>query len=899
MYSNLSTKSRLSKNLNGELASRNGPAPTVLLPPIERQTPYKISSQVNSNRSQVRFSIPDPNLIDDDCSYISISNSPQKIVFPKEPVGNNDCDEEPTSIYSDIIAHNKYNNRNAKGLSQATDSERNSLRNKLNLVDMQSKIMIDVPESIWRYHKNHGTENNDDPVRPQSYQHRKTQSLHNVFNPYRELEPVDASNKSSTSHKWSPSHKRSKSLQSIIADTVKLYHEEEQERSNEDNTLSTFNETVSTISPLNIRQQNNYTKLSKKHDLFLTSESPLNKYKVSVPLEINLPPYLSPQNKNKNFNRNSLIYNGNGYSMFDENTADISQESNSIQESIVESEKISDSLINDDSLPYAMNDISIDVGSKTGKDTDIFLGIDNDANVNLKLQNRNIRSNSKSPQKRIIQQAKEKNESERDNKTRNILPHNVSTRQERSRPGSKALEILSTPSKSIVIPSLDNDEYQTPKNPSTNGSLKFFENFEPLRQGSQDTVDMGLSPNREPGKLNMEFKFPFNNEIDNNQSDFKENIDNNGMDYLKVAPISSNVEFETRRQILLQNQSASNSPARKIGHAHRRTKSVHNIDFTSVNKDIFVTEQTAQETSFNATSTPPRVDLSVSSIPERSSLRDNASSLITSPMITISPDLEKTEDSIIILSDRRVKPAQKVSVALSNKPLSSFQSFNKPVSHRDVENIYARENVFIAENVVDNKSIPIHYLNSLSPRRRLSNNESNPSTVQSYTNSEFSKGTFNTIETDISAVEEIKEIEILKGSHIPQNIPLSTPPKNNNDTSFEIIKEVKNGEEVDVIVIDDDEELPIKEKLKCNKKYSRGKISKSNDYESILNMCEDTALQAKDIIYNLVSETEPLNLREKNNMSQNMPSQVDERRQRYLQKFNRTIKANPKFKETI
>ena len=898
MDSNLRTTSRLSRNLNSELASRNGLSSPVLLPPIERQTPYKISSQVNGNRSQVRFSIPDTNLIDDDCSYISISNSPQKIVFPKEPIGNNDCDEEPTSIYSDIIAHNKHTNLNGPGQPHATDNER-SFRDKLNLVDMQSKIMIDVPESIWRYHKNHGNDNNDSTIQLQPYQHRKTQSLHNVFNPYRELESVETTNDASPSSKWSPSHKRSKSLQSIIADTVKLYHEEEQERTHEDNTLSTFNETVSTISPLNIRQQNNFTKSSKKHDLFLASESPLNKYKVSVPLEINLPPYLSPQNKNKNSNRNSLIYNGNGYSVFDENTVDLSQESNYIQDSIAESENLSDSLINDDSLPYAMNDISIDVGNKTGQDTDIFLGIDNDANVNLKLQNINIRSNSKSPQKRAMQHVKKNTKSREVNETRNMFPHTVSTTQERSRPNSKALEILSTPSKSIIIPSLDNPEYQTPKNPSTNGSLKFFDNFEPLHQGSQDTIDMQLSPNREPGKLNMEFKFPFNNKIDNNQVDINENTTDNGMDFLKVAPISSNMEFETRRQRLLQNQSAHNSPARKIGHAHRRTKSVHNIDFTTMNNSATITDQSVQETSFNATSTPPKVDSSTLSIPERSSLRANISSIMNSPIITISPAPEKTEDSIIILSDRKLEPSQRVPATLNNKPLSSFQSFNQPVSHRDVESIYARENVFIPDNIIDNKSIPIHNLNSLSPRRRLSNNESNPSTVQSYTNSEFSKGTFNTVETDISAIEEMQEIEILKGSNIPQDISLSTPSKKNDDTSFEIIKELKNGKEVDVIVIDDDEEQPIKEKPRRNKKNTRGKVLKGNDYESILNMCEDTASQAKDIIYNLVSATEPLKLKEKDNRSRNRLSQVDERRQKYLQKFNRTIKVNPKFKETI
>ncbi|KAG0669554.1 hypothetical protein C6P45_003625 [Maudiozyma exigua] len=886
--------SRISRNLNGELASRNGPTPTVILPSIEKQTPYKISSQVNGNRSQVRFSIPDPNLIDDDCSYISISNSPQKIVFPKEPINNTDGEEEPTSIYSDIIAHNNHNNTNVQGISQSIDNKGNALRDKLNLVDMQSKIMIDVPESIWRYHKEHRSYNNNGHTR-----HRKTQSLHNVFNPYRDAESVDLSGESPVSAKWTPSHKRSKSLQSIIADTVKMYHEEEQERSIEDHTLSIFNETVSTVSPLNIRQQNTFTNASRRHDLFLTSESPLNKYKVSVPLEINLPPYLSPQNKNKNVNRNSLIYNGNGYSILDENTVDISEESNSIQESITESEKITDSLINDDSLPYAMNDISIDVGNKTGKDTDIFLGIDNEANVNLKLQNKNIRSNSKSPQKRTTQQTKEKYEFEKDNRTRNVSSCIGNDTAERSRPNSRALEILSTPSKSIVIPSLDNDEYQTPKNPSSNGTLTFFENFEPLRQGSHDVFKTHPTPNREQGILNMEFKFPFNNNVDNNRNIPKERTEDNSMDFLKVAPLSSNKEFETRRQRLLQNQSASNSPIRKIGHAHRRTKSVHNIDFTSMTDGNNITELVTQDTSFNATSTPPKADSSTISIPERSSLRTNTSPSISSPIITISPALEKTDDSIVFISHRKVKQSHTMPDTLENRPMSSFQSFNTPVSRRDVENIYTSESSFIPENIINNKTIPIRGINSLSPRRRLSNNESNPSTATSYTNSEFSKGTFNTVETDMSAVEEIEEVEILKRSNIPQNIPLSIPPKKNNDNSFEIIKELKNGKEVEVIVIDNEkEEDPVKEKSKGNKKNSRAKVLKERDYESILNMCEDAALQAKDIIYNLVSETEPLRLQEKKNRSQNRLSAVDERRQKYLQKFNRTIKVNPKIKET-
>ncbi|CAB4253023.1 similar to Saccharomyces cerevisiae YER032W FIR1 Protein involved in 3' mRNA processing, interacts with Ref2p [Maudiozyma barnettii] len=893
---NLSEKSPInmrSKISNFNLTTRSD----LSLPPIDNRVPYKITSKINNNRSQVRFSIPDPNLVNDDCSYISISNSPQKIVFPKEPIENAKFDDgELTSIYSDPLTTFPNYHRDPK--SPIKKVNKIPLKDRLNLVDLQTKVMIDVPESIWKYHRTHRSKedsnnnnsNNKDSIRG----HRKTKSMHNIYNPYRDVDAINKSNISPETHEWTPFHQKSKSLQSIIAETVKIYNEEEQAKSNEDISLSTFNETVSTISPLNIRQPGRYTKITKKHDLFLTSESPLNKYKVSVPLEINLPPYLSPHNKDKNYHRRSLIYNGQGYSTFNtdsEETISESEISESIHEDSKESDFVTDSLIGDDSLPYATNNISIDVGNKTVKDTDLFLGIDEEANVNLKVQNKNIRSNSKPPKQPPLPAKDTQFKSSTSINNDITSPHTKSLQQSYSRPTSDALEILATPSKSIVIPCLDDEDYQTPKVPSTNGSLKFFENFEPLSNEEQDTFNTDKYPRRVEGKLNLAFKFPFN-ETNNQVAERRQvNPTDETMDFLKVAQKPSDPEFENRRQRLIHNQSANNSPVHKSGHAHRRTQSIHNIEFTTFDS------LTTPQASVDAASTPQKESTTELEIPVRSQFRNQTSVIVESPIIKITPPHKNTQDSIVFISERIISSSPKPKVCNGSRPLSSIQSFSKPVSYKDVGNMHSSENILMPEDVLDSKTVPIKNFNSLSPRRSLSNNGSHQSSsVTSYTNSQFSKASYNSTETDMEAVEEIEEIELIKRSNIPVDVSFSLKEKKEeNDISFEIIKEYKNGKEVDVIVLNDVEESA-NDTSKRKRKLKSTRITKNKDYNAILDMCENTASEAKDIIYKLVSETEPLNVNESGKKNMHHTSQENEQRERYLKKFNRTMRVTSKIK---
>ena len=135
----------------------------------------------------------------------------------------------------------------------------------------------------------------------------------------------------------------------------------------------------------------NYTLTPKRHDLYLASESPLNKYRVSVPLEINLPPFLSPKNKNKK--RNSLIFDGDGYSTFER---ELDELINTIGGTNVheqaDSSSYSGSLLEEDSIPLAANDISFDISRLNPTEVDKIFGIDENANVNLKYQNRVIRN---------------------------------------------------------------------------------------------------------------------------------------------------------------------------------------------------------------------------------------------------------------------------------------------------------------------------------------------------------------------------------------------------------------------------------------------------------------------------------------------------------------------------
>lgn len=851
------------------------------LPP-KSNTPYKIKSTINDNRSQVRFSIPDPSLQDedDDRSYISISNSPQKIVFPRQIDDSGVENDVQSSIYSSrIVSANSHNT----GTHDPSANSTNSLKNKLNLVDMQSKVMVDVPADIWKYHKHHSREGITMPISNTEPTHRKTQSMYAVSNPYKS-ERVDKNvNSQNQTQAWKPAHNRSKSLQSIIAETVKAYNNDTPGQQNANVSQSSFNETVSTISPLNIQQSTRYPNQSKKHDLFLTSESPLNKYKVSIPLEINLPPYLSPQNKQKNSKRNSLVYDGNGYSMYDEETEYTRAESESTPSQ--ESNSISESLLGEDSLPYADNDISIDVGDKSATDADKFLGIDQDANVNLKLQYRNIRDGTTTtmpplpdiPRERETPSAFVTSQKQTNN---TLSPQNAQSNE------SKALEILATPSKNIVIPNLEEDIFQTPKNPSTSGSLQFFDKFEPLANRESSNRPTSMQSPQTAGKLNMSFKFPFAG-LETTVG-IESSVDDVHNDFVKVAPASTDLLFEARRQKLLNNQSAMSSPAHKIGHAHRRTKSIHNIDFNVIQTEPEIND------AFDATSTPPKNIDKRENIPHQTQPNISFNQNQT-PAVTLSPPMDKTEESIVLLSERLISPVVKHNGPDNVRPLSSFQSFNSPVAKKDIEFIHAQESINISAEMANNKIIPNSIFNALSPRRVLSNNESNQSSsVTSYTNSQFSKNSYNTNSTDVVAVEQEYLSERLKMGK-PQNDFSFSDNDTSQDQSLEIIREVKDGKEVEVVVLDDsDTSLIVKPKKTKTKRHLRS--SRRKDYDSLLSLCDDTASQAKDIIYRLVSETDPLLVNDHLPRSPIIQKDVgapNNQRDRYLKKFNRTLKVKP------
>lgn len=849
--------------------------------PMKNNTPYKLKSAVNDNRSQVRFSIPDPSQQeeDDDRSYISISNSPQKIVFPREAddsvVIEND---NQSSVYSSRIVSSDSNN-------PLHSNNTRSLKKKLNLVDLQSKVMVDVPADIWKYHKHHIGANSSLIEPPAQTSHRKTQSMHAISNPYKENYTNESDLGSTQNEEWKPSHNRSKSLQSIIAETVKAYNNDSPGHQNENVSQSSFNETVSTISPLNIQQTARDAKFSKKHDLFLTSESPLNKYKVSVPLEINLPPYLSPQNKQKNLKRNSLVYDGNGYSVYDEGMDPPFVENE--HEPSEESTSILESLLGEDSLPYADNEVSIDVGEKSTADADKFLGIDQDANVNLKLQYRNIRDKS-APLPSLPDIPREK-------EIPAVIVHPPKRESQLlspQRPESnenKALEILATPSKNIVIPNLEDETYQTPKNPSTSGSLQFFDKFEPLANNQSDKDSTTTQSGKSQGELNMSFKFPYNSTGNAATTiDTSNPIDD---DFVKIAPPSADRMFETRRQRLLQNQSTASSPVHKMGHAHRRTKSVHNIDFAALATGI------EKKDLLDATSTPPRIGNKPSCPPSLYMPDIPSTDQTHTPSVTLSPPMDKTEESIVLLSERVLSPVAKTDSPSNVRPLSSFQSFNNPVTERTVDAIRSHGTIDISKEMAENRTLPNNIFNTLSPRRILSNNGSTQSSsVTSYTNSQFSRNSYNTNSTDVIEIEQEYLPELLKkGNHYNQPV---SPPEDvdvSQDQSLEIIKEVKNGKEVEVIILDDsDTDQQFKPKKTKPKRQLRA--SRKQTYDSLLTMCDDTASQAKDIIYRLVSETDPLSVDETSEKSPIIPKNIgtpDNQRDRYLKKFNRTIKVKP------
>ncbi|CUS24178.1 LAQU0S14e01970g1_1 [Lachancea quebecensis] len=437
--------------------------------------------------SQVRFSLPleddSQSLLDEDEE--SMRASPTKVVFPK-------------GSEEDLSTH---------------------------FVDLHNKIMVDVPDEIWRFHNE-----------------RNMQQLHK------------------TSAKGQNEHRRTQSLQSVIADTIQSYQSPAAQ--------NTHFQSLSCTSPR-----------LKPSELYLRSDSPLNKYKVPVPLEVTLPPYLSPDKMAKR--RESMIYDGEGYSLFLEESS-VQEERDPFEPN--SSADRSESEESDISIPSASHDYSFEVGH----DIDKILGIDEDANVNLKNQARNL-LNKSSPKKAGFPP---------DQPRLPKLPHSQSKmrlakEEEPPEPAeSYALKILSSPSKTITIP----DFKEQVSSPNRNSLAEFFARVDCEDSTSPDTVE-----HKGKDEINEGFKFPL---VRLEETAIPaQSIDQN----LQINEGELDNSFERRRK-MLQNR-ASNDDFR-TRHSHARSRSFHN------SQDMF-----------NAQPVSPFVSSSNLELPERSSKRSSIKSV--------------------------------------------------------------------------------------------------------------------------------------------------------------------------------------------------------------------------------------------------------------------------------
>lgn len=931
---------------------------------------YKSASRMNSPRSQVRFSIPITDDIDPDDSNRSISTSPSKIVFPKEPTDSG-SDTEPESESSITPSLNNDNSSNS-GQRQLDEIQSARAAIQGHVVDMQSKIMVNVPQEIWSFHNERLKHNNST--------HQRVQSMQNVSMNY--------DNKSATTISSNKGHHRSRSLQSLISQTVNEfsnnYNNNNLKAINAEHSSISINDSqLSQVSPLNFPSSNNSnlklgTPNSKSTNLYLTSDSPINKHKVPIPLEISLPPFLSPSNKNKK--RNSLIYDGESYSVFNDKEDSLMD---SVSECNSSSEIVTDSILSNSSIASITYNISFDANIMN---PDEILGIDKDANVNLKDQFKNLKRqkavttgrnqhynvNNLPPVPKISLEQQSTNTKDITQKEltssipitfkgsperntqpepHSILKHNIQLAEpsltevtpaltketsadrlksphvlsgskdylaphyspsqpntlsgyisptharlsklldEYNSPSQKlspdnnhllnvnsssrktnipndSLVILATPSKSIVIPDLDNIQPNTPNNLSTsftphshsNGTLKFFDQFMPLHSNENGISSVNHSIPR--GQLDTAFKFPKqnNNYIDSNNGN--KYIQQEDKDYNKTPQGSA--QFEKRRQKLLASHL---SPNNKIGHAHRRSRSIHNMDFVSPQKILEVSLPPTPPLPINATSTPPSNERNIlEEIPLRSSIE------INTPSKTIPEKLHPEVVHPRAISHGPLKFHDKETttpVKLQQiKPLSSFQSFSTPIKKMN----------FVPDIKADDVKQKAKSHNLLSPRRQLSNSESEQS---SNANSQFSKN---------SRVTQLTESTEISSSNFRQRIkprfPINDIAENNAD--FKIIKErQKDGYFVDVIVLDDDTPDDAADNLydniKPSKKYFNNKSSAMNkeknvpthhspkknkgqfkkrytyetkeeqleNYKELLAMCENTATIAKETIFAL------------------------------------------------
>ncbi|CCD23637.1 Fir1p NDAI_0B06050 [Naumovozyma dairenensis CBS 421] len=881
----------------------------------------KKNVDVSAPHLQVRFAIPDKSQQPHSASYLE---SPSKIVYPNtldDTIGKGDDDDD------------------------AADSH---ILNQFKLVDMSSKIMVEVPEDVWRFHTSRRTKE----LRLDNKENWTRKTTRNSY--------CGQETKIDHQRTQQRGHQKSKSVQEIIVDTMAAYNK----KCDPTAALPTakFTSNVSSM-PLS---------KSPRANIYLTSESSINKYNVSIPLEISVPPYLSPRNKNKI--PKCLVYDGQGYSEFHTNN------DSPIENGVENLSESNESLITleSDSIPFATHTISFEEIDKTSINTDKILGIDKDANVSLREQNRNLRKLNKLKNQPLpslpslphiptietgayeeTHQAMQLHHSP--SPINNSSFRNEKMKQEQiptvDTSATDALKVLATPTKLITIPDLNDEEYQTPKSRHSMGSLTFFEDFQPF-----DELSNQYSPMEHD--LNPIFKFPASNDDEQQQQHgiLKKRMSAENHD-LKINQNmkASNPQSEKRRQKLVgQNVSPMNST--RI-HRHKRSKSV--IDAVIAQEDVTTSQEYLPTEAISiAPKVTPRSPLPP--IPIQAASAPIASNSVTmnqlyrdeqqekdsiNPVLESSPvekqlaadktygntfqedsfespyftslnettlsyennsrnikdtnntnnktrSIEDTEASVIFLYEQKVPQLeteshstnlQDISKVTSTetksipgvsdfRPLSSFQSFSKPLSNIPYQ--YENQPLGISNNNINNN---IHLVSNntdfLSPRRQLSNVRSQSSSG----NSQFSTNSYQTSKTSEPSITAPLSLPMHtiydKSKCIPSGGSISSsennhqPLKNlqNNivrNSKTKTVLEQKNGKIVEVIVLDTEEienEIEDANQLEeSNRKSITSQISNISTtssrqdamkhYSEILKMCENTAIEAKNIIYQLFEE---------------------------------------------
>lgn len=828
----------------------------------EPESPPALPSCLKSNEkspyshkqspSQVRFSLPskDESTSSVEAEYSPTKSSSAKIVFPAS------CDDSMTHF-----------------------------------MDIQNKVMIDVPEDIWKFH-------------------HKNSNKTRLSVPSLDFSTSGKQNAQS-------SHRRTQSLQSVIAETIQSYHKSPRK----------LNFTSADMSPVRLAPNEN-------SELYLRSDSPLNKFKVPVPLEISLPPYLSPENKSKR--RNSIVYDGEGYSNFlgDDSSSDTSE--GQLGEDSMEK---SDVNISDLSIPSASHDFSFEAD----EDIDKVLGIDRDANVSLKSQARNLLKKPSSTGDNLEKQPPVSSPIKRSSISLENTPLPIKSNEQ-----SNSLKILMTPSKTIHIP--DFTQEPTPIKPNA------LSGFFAISEGESDRNEIGnITPTKARDELDQNYRFPSFAPLSNKTTSQQ-------LDFLKVADSPNNSAFEDRRRML---QSQSRSPAKPNGHMHRRSRSIHNTGelFMNSMKPLphpGTPERVPERSPLRPSTTPTKInEQSESTSPLANKPFENVSSTNTEPMMGNSNDIyEPSRHSKVssasqtnkqsshnhILMEKinsrpwddtgviGVAPQLKVTPAVSSPEASSSQSSQTSLARKFFEDDYCSSNgsasspgsnivsshstdedICISQDSIEiigeNKSSDILPLstyhsfrtplevpseiepnvkikftptnaNMLSPSRQLSNGYSHSSYE-----SDFSARSHQTSVTSYSGQGPIttEAAKARKSDHYLNDKPFNPSNKrysvdNSQATKSQYIsskrssaiqsysnddktiKENINGKLVDVIILDDDSDDDGKSTRKNDvgeKGRTRGRPNSFHEealenYQEILDLCDTTAERARNIIIELV-----------------------------------------------